>query len=78
MVFIFSEHPVMSINIPQKGPKVTSLLWGTHDDFLITGHDTGDIVQWDVKEHAKVKIVTEHQKSISDMQLNTDGKTLCI
>ncbi len=65
----------MSIPIPVKGPKVTSLIWGTHDEYLITGHDNGDIVQWDVKEHNKVKIVTDHQKAISDMQLNADGKS---
>ena len=30
--------------------------------------------QWDVKTHQKVKISSEHQKSISDLQLSSDRK----
>jgi len=29
--------------------KVTSALWGTLDEFIITGHDNGELVQWDIK-----------------------------
>ena len=35
----------MSLPIPAKGPKVTSLIWNGLDDLLVTGHDNGDIVQ---------------------------------
>ena len=35
----------MSLPIPAKGPKVTSLIWNGVDDLLVTGHDNGDIVQ---------------------------------
>ena len=73
-LFIFSEQPMITIPIPPKGPKVTSLLWGTLDERLITGHENGDIVQWDVKEHQKVNIVSDHGKTISDMQLSPDRK----
>merc|ERR1712073_12517 len=38
-----SEQPMITIPIPPKGPKVTSLLWGTLDERLITGHENGDI-----------------------------------
>ena len=62
-----------TIPIPPKGPKVTSLVWGENDETIITGHDNGDIVQWDVKELQKVKIVSDHGKAISDMQLSPDG-----
>jgi len=62
----------MSLPIPAKGPKVTSLIWNGVDDLLVTGHDNGDIVQWDVKTHQKVKISSEHQKAISDLQLSSD------
>lgn len=66
------EKPIMSLPIPAKGPKVTSLIWNGLDDLLVTGHDNGDIVQWDVKTHQKVKISSEHQKAISDLQLSSD------
>ena len=69
-----SDQPMITIPIPPKGPKVTSLIWGTLDEKLITGHENGDIVQWDVKEHQKVSITSDHMKSISDMQLSPDRK----
>jgi len=62
----------MQLTIPTKGPKVTSLVWGTLDEQLVTGHDNGDIVQWDVKASNKIKIVSDHSKSISDIQLSKD------
>ncbi len=68
--------PVMSITIPPKGPKVTSLVWGTLDEQIVTGHDNGDIVQWDAKSHQKVKIVSDHAKSVSDIQLSADRKPI--
>jgi len=69
----FKADPIMSITIPPNGPKVTSLLWGTLDEFLVTGHDNGDIVQWDMKTHHKLKMATNHEKNITDMQLSADG-----
>jgi len=66
------DKAIMSLPIPAKGPKVTSLIWNGLDDLIVTGHDNGDIVQWDVKTHQKVKISSEHQKSISDLQLSSD------
>ena len=73
---IFADQAsVITIPIPPKGPKVTSLLWGNLDETLITGHENGDIVQWDVKEHQKTNMdSTQHKKSISDLQLSPDGK----
>ena len=65
---------MITIPIPPAGPKVTSLIWGTLDEKLITGHDNGDIVSWDVKEARKDGIVSDHSKSITDMQLSADGK----
>jgi hypothetical protein len=44
-----TENSVMNLPIPKDGPKVTSLLWNSLDTQLITGHDNGDIVQWDVR-----------------------------
>jgi len=67
-----AEKPVMTLAIPTKGPKVTSMVWGTLDEQLVSGHDNGDIVQWDVKASNKIKIVSDHVKSISDIQLSKD------
>lgn len=75
LVLSTSDKPVMTIPIPTAGPKVTAAIWGTLDEQLITGHDNGDIVQWDIKTHQKVKIVSDHMKSISDLQLSADRKS---
>ena len=64
----------MSLPIPTKGPKVTSMVWGTLDKQLITGHDNGNIVQWDMTTHNKVKMASNHEKAISDIQLSKDSK----
>ena len=69
---------MITIPIPPSGPKVTSMIWGSLDEKLITGHENGDIVQWNVKEHHKDHIVHEHTKSISDMQLSPDGKKFAV
>ncbi len=67
-----TDKPILTIPIPPKGPKVTSMVWGTLDQQLITGHDNGDIVQWDAKTHQKLNLVSDHEKSISDIQLSRD------
>jgi len=65
-------EPDLKLSIPPNGPKVTSMLWSGLDDTLLTGHDNGDIVQWDLKTSKKVQLVSTHGKSISDMQHNVD------
>ena len=32
-----------------KDSKVTAALWGPLDEVIFTGHENGDLVQWDVK-----------------------------
>jgi len=67
------EDAVMKVPIPTKGPKVTSMVWSALDSLLITGHDNGDLAQWDLKTHKTVKMTSEHQKSIVDLQSSKDG-----
>lgn len=63
-----------NLRIPiQQGPKVTSILWGPLDEYIVTGHENGDLVQWDLKTAKKILHVREHNNSINDMQLNKDG-----
>jgi len=66
-------EPIMKIPIPANGPKVSAMIWSGMDDTLLTGHDNGDIVQWDLKTSKKVQLVSDHAKAISDMQPNVDG-----
>ena len=52
--FLAVEGPLARINISQSGhSRVTSALWGTLDQFIITGHDNGELVQWDIKVKKK-------------------------
>ena len=52
-VYLFvlaNEGPAARINVSQRGlRKVTSGLWGTLDEYIVTGHDNGELVQWDIK-----------------------------
>lgn len=50
MEILASEGPSGRINVSQEGlRKVTSALWGTLDEFIVTGHENGELVQWDIK-----------------------------
>jgi len=68
-----TEEPILKIPVPPGAPKVTSMIWSGLDDYLLTGHDNGDLVQWDMKTHKKLKLVSDHQKAIADMQPHRDG-----
>ena len=39
-------------------------------------HDNGDLVQWDVKTGKKLKMNSDHGKTITDMQTSKDGSML--
>jgi len=52
--------------------KVTSALWGPLDEYIITGHENGELTQWDLKSGKKIKTVQEHSGTINDMQFNKD------
>lgn len=70
----FTDEPIFKVAIPSpNGPKVTSMLWGGLDDQLLTGHDNGDLVQWDVKTQKKLMLKSDHGKTIMDMQHSKDG-----
>lgn len=43
------SHADPILRIPVNGPRVSSLLWGALDEMLLTGHDNGEIIQWDLK-----------------------------
>lgn len=68
-----AEEPIMKFPIPSGGPKVTSMIWSGLDSNLLTGHENGDLVQWDMKTHMKVKMSSDHKGAIVDMQSSKDG-----
>jgi len=68
-----AEEPIFKVAIPSGGPKVTSMIWSGLDELLLTGHENGDLVQWDMKTQKKLKLTSDHGKQIMDMQPNKDG-----
>lgn len=44
---ISSQAPILKWEITDS--KVTSMVWGILDETLITGHEAGDIIQWDLR-----------------------------
>lgn len=44
---IESSAPILRMAVPDS--KVTSLIWGTLDHTIITGHEDGAITQWDLR-----------------------------
>jgi len=35
-------------SVPSAKSKITSAVWGPLDEVIITGHENGDLCQWDV------------------------------
>ena len=50
--------------------QVTSAVW--------SGNDNGDLVQWDVKTGKKLKMSSDHGKTITDMQTSKDDGSMLI
>jgi len=63
--------PIIKIGV-DSDKKVTSVLWGTLDEFLITGHENGEIMQWDLRTGKLKGSVREHASQINDMQHNKE------
>lgn len=48
------EKPILRLPILQS--KITSMLWGTLDETMITGHQDGQISLWDLRVHIFIKL----------------------
>lgn len=46
-IFLEGSTPILRMTVPDS--KVTSLIWGTLDNTIITGHEDGAITQWDLR-----------------------------
>ncbi|XP_005181692.1 eukaryotic translation initiation factor 3 subunit I [Musca domestica] len=65
------QNPIL--RIPMLQSKITSMLWGSLDETIITGHDNGQISIWDIRKGREVNSVNDHTGSINDMQMYKDG-----
>lgn len=52
--------------------KVTSAVWGPLGEMIITGHENGDLCQWDIKTKDLITRAMDHSKQINDIQFNKD------
>jgi len=62
------------LNIPMDKSRVTSAVWSHLDDIITTGHESGEICQYDVKTSSlePMNFVHEHKYQIMDLQLSPD------
>ncbi|XP_044253424.1 eukaryotic translation initiation factor 3 subunit I [Tribolium madens] len=68
------SHADPILRIPIKGSRVSSILWDNLDETIITGHESGDLIKWDLKSGKEISSTTrEHEQQINDMQWNKDG-----
>jgi len=68
---IVNDKPMMTEVI--KESKVTAALWGPLDETILTGHENGDLMQWDVKNYERIRVVENHSKQINDIQTSRDS-----
>lgn len=67
---IGSQQPIL--RIPISGPRISSILWDNLDESIITGHENGELITWDLKTGKQLNKVKEHDGLINDMQWNKD------
>uniref|UniRef100_A0A3B4BAN0 Eukaryotic translation initiation factor 3 subunit I n=1 Tax=Periophthalmus magnuspinnatus TaxID=409849 RepID=A0A3B4BAN0_9GOBI len=61
------------LSLPCNDTKVTSAAWGPLGEFVIAGHENGEISQYSSKQSGEVlKKAKEHSRHINDLQLSVD------
>ena len=53
-----------------KFSKITSSIWASLEETLITGHETGDLMLWDLRKQSNEPVIRQkpHTKQIMDLQ----------
>uniref|UniRef100_A0A3P8VP74 Serine-threonine kinase receptor-associated protein n=1 Tax=Cynoglossus semilaevis TaxID=244447 RepID=A0A3P8VP74_CYNSE len=60
------------LTIPCSEHKVTSAVWGPLGEFVIAGHENGEINQFSAKSGEVLKKAKEHSRHINDIQTSVD------
>ncbi|KAI5700924.1 hypothetical protein M8J76_014457 [Diaphorina citri] len=69
-----NAEPVVKMQVTDQSAKITSLLWGNLDQYIITGHAKGDICTWDLRMGRELESISGHAKEpINDMQFSKDA-----
>jgi hypothetical protein len=58
-----------------KYAKITSSIWGTLEDTIITGHEMGEIMMWDMRKKTNESLlrIRPHSKKVMDLQKDKEG-----
>ena len=77
LLYVGQQKPMVKITLPKTKSKITAAVWGALDEYLIFGHDGGEITQWDAKYGEEVAAkYDDHKAKINDLQLSKDGSML--
>nr|KAG5687282.1 hypothetical protein BaRGS_001947 [Batillaria attramentaria] len=68
-----AEEPLQRVTFPTTEPKITSAIWGGLEDFILTGHENGEVNQFEFKSGEKIASEKPHNKQINDIQPSKDG-----
>lgn len=68
-----SGNPMLTISLENSQSKITSAIWGPHEEFILTGHENGEINQYDIKTGGRIKGCGDHTKQINDIQPYKDS-----
>jgi len=68
-----SGSPMLTIPIDTKAAKITSAIWGPNEEFILTGHDNGEINQYDIKTGKRIKGCKDCTGQINDLQPYKDN-----
>ena len=69
------SDPVRQIDVTaMKLPKITSSIWGSLEDTIITGHETGELNLWDLRKGTDHPLRNKaHQRQVMDLQRDKDA-----
>uniref|UniRef100_A0AAQ5YEB1 Serine-threonine kinase receptor-associated protein n=1 Tax=Amphiprion ocellaris TaxID=80972 RepID=A0AAQ5YEB1_AMPOC len=60
------------LSVPCSDHKITSAVWGPLGEFVIAGHENGEINQFSAKSGEVLKKAKEHSRQINDIQPSVD------
>ncbi|XP_051892648.1 eukaryotic translation initiation factor 3 subunit I [Pristis pectinata] len=67
---ISNNEPYMKVSANES--KITSAVWGPLGEFVIAGHENGELVQFSAKSGEVISKAKEHTKQINDIQTSLD------